>query len=94
MRLSVLVSSALLAFIISVQARPLVPVVDEERVRTDEHMIKAERLHGRFDFVLDDEDTYSDATTGTSQRDNCAQTPVRLKRSDGVMVTKRIYMCD
>jgi len=45
--------------------------------------------------MLEDEDTYVDATTGNNPREeNCAQTPVRLKRTDGATVIKRIDMCE
>jgi hypothetical protein len=57
----------------------------------------ADRIHGhgRSDFVLEDEDTYIDATTGTNPLgESCAKTPVRLKWSDGVAVIKRIDMCE
>jgi hypothetical protein len=55
------------------------------------------RLQGGFDFMLEDPDTAVDETTGRgfdNPYDDCANTPIRAKRSDGSTVIKRLDVCD
>src|SRR3954468_20179533 len=56
-----------------------------------------ERVHGRFDFVLEDVDASVDATTGqglNASDDECANVPVFTQRSDGRVVKRRVNVCD
>jgi hypothetical protein len=55
-----------------------------------------ERIHGRFDFMLEDPEAAVDRTSGSggSPDDDCANVPIRLKRSDGITITKRANVCD
>lgn len=55
------------------------------------------RVHGSFDFMLEDPDIAVDQTTGRGSDnpyDDCANTPIRAKRSDGSTVIKRVDVCD
>jgi hypothetical protein len=54
-------------------------------------------IHGRFDFMLEDPDSVVDQTTGRGSGnpyDDCANTPIRAKRSDGSTIVKRVDVCD
>src|SRR4051812_5976822 len=56
-----------------------------------------ERVHGRFDFVLEDIDATVDATTGqglNAPDDDCANVPVITRRLDGRLVKRRVNVCD
>jgi hypothetical protein len=76
------------------------PVVSKLRSATEEEVDGwvASDDHGSVNGVvggIKTQDTYVDATTGSNPREeNCAQTPVRLKRSDGATVLKRIDICE
>jgi hypothetical protein len=55
-----------------------------------------ERVQGRFDFMLEDPDIAVDVTSGSGGQpdDDCASVPVRVKRSDGSTIMKRVNTCD
>jgi hypothetical protein len=59
--------------------------------------IAPSRIHGSFDFMLEDPDIAVDQTTGRGSDnpyDDCANTPIRAKRSDGSVVIKKVDVCD
>ena len=59
--------------------------------------LAASRIHGSFDFVLEDPDIAVDQTTGRGSDNpynDWAHTPIRAKRSDGSTVVKKIDVCD
>ena len=94
MRLA-LTMTAFLIFGCATHAAPVISPDEAEDMRAQALLERADRIHGQSDFILDDEDTYVDATTGTNPREeNCAKTPVHLKRSDGTTVVKRIDICE
>jgi hypothetical protein len=55
-----------------------------------------ERIHGRSDFLLEDPDLTVDQTTGSGGQpdDDCTNVPIRVMRSDGLVVTRRVNICD
>jgi hypothetical protein len=55
------------------------------------------RIHGQFDYMLSDPDSNVDATDAAGNwntGDDCANVPVRAKRSDGKIVMTRVNVCD
>jgi hypothetical protein len=55
-----------------------------------------DRWQGRHHYLYDDEHRPGSATTGAAPSDprGCANEPVRLRRSDGSTVVRRIKRCD
>ena len=55
-----------------------------------------DRWQGRHNYLYDDGHQFDGETVGTAPLDAraCAQQPVRLMRSDGVTVIRRIKRCD
>jgi hypothetical protein len=56
-----------------------------------------ERIHGRFDFMLEDYEGAVDQTTASGRVDLseiCHRVPIQAKRSDGTTVIKRVNVCD
>jgi hypothetical protein len=55
-----------------------------------------ERWQGRHHYLYDDENQPNSATVGSAPSDAraCAREPVRLRRSDGSTVVRRIRRCD
>ena len=57
----------------------------------------AERVHGRFDFMLEDFESAVDQTTASGPAEfaeGCARVPIHAKRSDGTTVMKRVNVCN
>lgn len=56
----------------------------------------ADRWQGRHHYLYDEENRPSPATTGasSSETSGCATTTVRMRRSDGTTVLRRIRRCD
>jgi hypothetical protein len=97
MHVSALVGFAFLTLVSSAPASPFVSSDDSELMRIEALADRApDRIHGSADYIFDEEDAYVDATTGTNPLDpnNCSQVPVRMKRTDGTVVTRRIGKCD
>jgi len=57
---------------------------------------KPDRWRGRHHYLYDDEHRPGPATTGAAPSDPraCANEPVRMRRSDGSTVVRRIRRCD
>jgi hypothetical protein len=55
-----------------------------------------DRWQGRHHYLYDDENQPNAATVGSAPSDarTCANEPVRLRRSDGSTVVRRIRRCD
>lgn len=55
-----------------------------------------DRWQGRHHYLYDDENRPDSATTGSAASDAraCANEPVRLRRSDGTTVVRRLKRCD
>jgi hypothetical protein len=55
-----------------------------------------DRWQGRQHYLYDDENRSDPATTGSAASDAraCANEPVRLRRSDGTTVVRRLKRCD
>jgi hypothetical protein len=55
-----------------------------------------DRWQGRRHYLYDDENQPNSATVGSapSNGTTCATEPVRMRRSDGSMVVRRIRRCD
>jgi hypothetical protein len=55
-----------------------------------------DRWQGRHHYLYDDEQQPNSATTGSAQSDGrtCGSEPVRLRRTDGSTVLRRIRRCD
>src|SRR4051812_31477575 len=55
-----------------------------------------DRWQGRHHYLYDDEHQPGSATVGSAPSDAraCASTPVRMRRSDGATVVRRIRRCD
>jgi hypothetical protein len=55
-----------------------------------------DRWQGRHHYLYDDENRPDSATTGAAPSDAraCANEPVRLRRSDGTTVVRRLKRCD
>ena len=55
-----------------------------------------DRWQGRHHYLYDDENQPNSATVGSapSEARTCANEPVRLRRSDGSTVLRRIRRCD
>jgi hypothetical protein len=55
-----------------------------------------DRWQGRHHYLYDDENPPNSATVGSapSEGRTCASEPVRLRRSDGSTVVRRIRRCD
>jgi hypothetical protein len=86
-----------IALISPAAASPLVSPEDAEIMRLEALADRApERIHGRFDFLLEDPDVAVDTTTGqaTSVDDDCSRVPIKVRRSDGQVVTERVDVCD
>jgi hypothetical protein len=97
MRVLLLIGVSLLSIGSNVSASPQVSSDDAELLRIEALADRApDRIHGAADYLFDDEDAYIDATTGNDPRGQsyCAQVPVQMKRSDGVVVMHRIDMCN
>jgi hypothetical protein len=85
------------AYTTSPLASPDVSADDAEAMRAEALADRGpERIHGRSDFMLEDPDAAADQISGSGgiPDDDCANVPIRLKRSDGVIVTKRTNVCD
>ena len=85
------------ALILPASASPVVSPEDAETMRLEALADRApERIHGRFDFLLEDPDMAVDMTTGqaSSGDDDCSRVPVKVRRSDGRVVTQRVDVCD
>lgn len=56
----------------------------------------ADRWQGRHHYLFDEQNRPSPATTGagSSETSGCATTTVRMRRSDGSTVLRRIRRCD
>lgn len=54
-----------------------------------------DRWQGRHHYLYDDDHQPNSETVGSgdSNRSNCAQEPVRIRRSDGSTVVRRINRC-
>jgi len=82
----------------SVFGSPLVSSEDADLLRTEALADRApERMHGRFDFMLEDMDAGVDRTTGqglNASDDDCANVPVITRRADGRVVKRRVNVCD
>src|SRR4051812_18393195 len=86
-----------IALILPASASPVVSPEDAETMRLEALADRApDRIHGSFDFLLEDPDMAVDATTGqaTSVDDDCSRVPVKVRRSDGRLVTQRVDVCD
>jgi hypothetical protein len=86
-----------IALILPASASPVVSPDDAETMRLEALADSApEHIQGRFDFLLEDPDVAVDATVGqaTSGDDDCSQVPVKVRRSDGRLVTQRVDVCD
>jgi hypothetical protein len=55
-----------------------------------------DRWQGRHHYLYDDENQPNSATVGSAPPDGrtCASEPVRMRRSDGSTVVRRIRRCD
>ena len=55
-----------------------------------------DRWQGRHHYLYDDENRPDSGTTGAAASDAraCANEPVRLRRSDGTTVVRRLKRCD
>jgi hypothetical protein len=56
-----------------------------------------ERIHGGFDFMLEDFESAVDQTTAIGPvdfKENCARVRIHAKRSDGTTAIKRVNVCD
>lgn len=55
-----------------------------------------DRWRGRHHYLYDDENQPNSATVGSAPSDGrtCGSEPVRLRRSDGSTVVRRIRRCD
>ena len=55
-----------------------------------------DRWRGRHHYLYDDEYQPSSTTVGSSPSDGrtCASQPVRMRRSDGTTVVRRLRRCD
>jgi hypothetical protein len=55
-----------------------------------------DRWKGRHHYLYDDENQPSSATVGSAPSDAraCANEPVRMRRSDGSTVVRRVRPCD
>jgi hypothetical protein len=82
----------------SVSASPRVSADDASAMESEALAdVAPSRLQGSFDFMLEDPDTAVDQTTGRGSDnpyDDCANTPIRAKRSDGFAAIKRLDVCD
>jgi hypothetical protein len=86
-----------IALTLPASASPVVSPEDAETMRLEALADRApDRIHGRFDFMLEDPDVAVDTTTGqaTSIDDDCSRVPVKVRRSDGRLVTQRVDVCD
>jgi hypothetical protein len=86
-----------IALVLPASASPVVSPDDAETMRREALADRApDRIHGRFDFLLEDPDMAVDATTGQagSVDDDCSRVPVKVRRSDGRVVTPRVDICD
>jgi hypothetical protein len=57
---------------------------------------ESDRWQGRRHYLYDDENQPNSATVGSAPSDGrvCASQPMRLRRSDGTTVMRRIRRCD
>jgi len=55
-----------------------------------------DRWQGRHHFLYDDEHQPGSETTGSASSDprSCANEPVRMRRTDGSTIVRRIKRCD
>ena len=86
-----------IALILPASASSVVSPEDAETMRLEALADRAsDRIHGRFDFMLEDPDVAVDVTTGQASAvdDDCSRVPVKVKRSDGRVVTQRFDVCD
>jgi hypothetical protein len=86
-----------IGLILPATASPVVSPEDAEIMRLEALADRApDRIHGRFDFLLEDPDVAVDTTTGqmTPGDDDCSRVPVKVRRSDGRLVTQRVDVCD
>lgn len=83
------------AFLTSpVSANPVPATADDAALLQIEAL--QDRWQGRQHFLYDDENQPRPDTVGHAPLDarGCAQQPVRLKRSDGITVVRRLKRCD
>jgi hypothetical protein len=94
MRFLFVATATFFVFSAPLSASPVVSSEAAEDLRIQAIADKADRLHGQSDYLYEDEDSFVDATTGVNKREDCAQAPVRMKRTDGVVIVKRMDVCD
>jgi len=83
---------------VSAPASPLVSSEDADLLGAEALAHRApDRIHGRFDFMLEDPDASVDTTTGqglNGPREDCVNVHVISRRSDGRLVKRRMNVCD
>jgi hypothetical protein len=95
-----ILAAAGIAFLIASPAfaSPVVSADEAEAMQSEALAdIAPERMQGRFEFMREDPDMVVDQLNGRGSGDpldDCAQTPVRVQRSDGTTVIKRVDVCD
>lgn len=94
MRGFVLGSAAACAFLVlPAQSAPIPSASDMDLTRID---AKQDRWQGRHHYLYDEENQPGRETVDAAPSDAraCVQRPVRLKRSDGKTVIRRLTRCD
>jgi hypothetical protein len=94
MRAFILGIAAACAFLaLPAHSAPVPTASDTELTRID---TRQDRWQGRHHYLYDEENQPGRETVGTTPSDAraCGQQPVRLKRSDGTTVVKRLKRCD
>ena len=99
MRVSILGVCTVCMFLISPFLAAAAPTdADDARLPNIETLGDREpdRWQGRHHYLYDDQNQPNSATVGSAPSDSrsCASEPVRLRRSDGSTVVRRIRRCD
>jgi hypothetical protein len=93
----ILAFATFVALVVPASASPMVSSEDAEAMRLEALADRApDHIHGRYEFMLQDPDAAFDMTTGqaTFDDDDCSRVPVKIKRSDGRVVSQRVNVCD